>query len=291
MADARPEMPPGIEDRDADLWEPLLAIADAVGGDWPERARRAAVALVGAAREIEPSLGIRLLTDLKIIFDERGAAAIPTTTILESLIALPESPWGDLKGKPINDRTLARRLRQYSIASKQIRFSDAVTLKGYARDDLHDAWLRYLPPPPSAAEAKQAKQAEQGPEIAGVAGKNVSDGAEDERNIPDGERNNGRDVSDSERNKPPERNGNSPIKSSTVSDVSLVSDVGGGIGEKPPSSAPSAMPAASRWSGSMGSIPRSGCTPSAGASGSRTTPRLTVSRGSCDALRSAHRAT
>jgi Protein of unknown function (DUF3631) len=32
MAAARPEMPVGIEDRNADLWEPLLAIADAAGG-------------------------------------------------------------------------------------------------------------------------------------------------------------------------------------------------------------------------------------------------------------------
>jgi Protein of unknown function (DUF3631) len=42
---SRPEMPPGIEDRNADVWEPLLAIADAIGGDWPERARVAAVSL------------------------------------------------------------------------------------------------------------------------------------------------------------------------------------------------------------------------------------------------------
>ena len=29
-----PEMPPEIQDRDADVWEPLLAVADFVGGDW-----------------------------------------------------------------------------------------------------------------------------------------------------------------------------------------------------------------------------------------------------------------
>jgi hypothetical protein len=28
------------------MWEPLLAIADIAGGEWPERARRAAQALV-----------------------------------------------------------------------------------------------------------------------------------------------------------------------------------------------------------------------------------------------------
>src|SRR5262249_45998418 len=38
MAAARPEMPPGIEDRNADVWEPLLAVADAAGGIWPQRA-------------------------------------------------------------------------------------------------------------------------------------------------------------------------------------------------------------------------------------------------------------
>ena len=34
-----PDMPDGIEDRNADVWEPLLAIADLAGGEWPERAR------------------------------------------------------------------------------------------------------------------------------------------------------------------------------------------------------------------------------------------------------------
>ena len=112
MEAARPEMPPGIEDRDADVWEPLLAIADAAGGEWPERARNAAVALVGAARDAEPSLGIRLLADLKVLFDTSTLDALATAVILERLTNLPESPWGDLKGKPISDRVLAKRLRQ-----------------------------------------------------------------------------------------------------------------------------------------------------------------------------------
>src|SRR3546814_17356925 len=34
------DLPEGIEDRDADVWEPLIAIADAAGGKWPEAARR-----------------------------------------------------------------------------------------------------------------------------------------------------------------------------------------------------------------------------------------------------------
>src|SRR5262249_6329204 len=181
MADARPEMPPGIEDRDADVWEPLLAIADAVGGDWPVRARGAAVALVGAAREIEPSLGIKLLADLKAVFDTSTLDALPTAVILTRLIALPESPWGDLKGKPINDRTLARRLRQYGVRSRKIRVGDT-TAQGYTREDLADVWPRYLPYSP--AEAEQAEQAEQGPENGGFSCSGQQDVPDTERNTP-----------------------------------------------------------------------------------------------------------
>jgi hypothetical protein len=50
-----PFMPEGIQDRDADVWEPLLAVADLVGGAWPVRAREAAKVLVAASKETEPS--------------------------------------------------------------------------------------------------------------------------------------------------------------------------------------------------------------------------------------------
>ena len=50
LAEARPELPDELDDRAADGWEPLLAIAAAAGGDWPARARRAALALSGGPR-------------------------------------------------------------------------------------------------------------------------------------------------------------------------------------------------------------------------------------------------
>jgi hypothetical protein len=58
-------MPAGIVDRDADVWEALLAVADGAGGDWPKLARVAAVALVADAKEQPASLGVRLLADMK----------------------------------------------------------------------------------------------------------------------------------------------------------------------------------------------------------------------------------
>jgi hypothetical protein len=176
MSAARPEMPAGIEDRNADVWEPLLAIADAAGGDWPGRARKAAAALVAAAQDAEPSLGIRLLADARKVFDQSGADTLATAAILEALIALPESPWSDLKGKPINDRALAKRLREYGVKSRQIRIGDR-TIKGYVAEDFHDVWLRYLPPcdaPCDAAEAKHPKQPKQTAENGHFSEGNVS---------------------------------------------------------------------------------------------------------------------
>ena len=45
LEDAQPEPVPGISGRAEQIWEPLLAIADAAGGEWPERARAACAEL------------------------------------------------------------------------------------------------------------------------------------------------------------------------------------------------------------------------------------------------------
>lgn len=137
-----PEMPGDIKDRDADVWEALLAIADLAGGEWPARARVAAVTLVTLSKESTPSLGVKLLQDLRGVFthDEQ----IATKEILEKLHAIDESPWGDLRGKPLDERGLAARLRPYEIKPTTIRIM-AGTKKGYRKSDFADAWSRYLP--------------------------------------------------------------------------------------------------------------------------------------------------
>jgi Protein of unknown function (DUF3631) len=142
IADAWPAIPEGITDRDADIWEPLLAVADEAGGQWPERARVAAVALVALSKESTPSLGVRLLADLRTVFGDTDL--LSTESILTALCELEEAPWHDLRGKPLNARGLAQRLRQYGIRSKVVRIGET-TPHGYARKDFADAWSRYLP--------------------------------------------------------------------------------------------------------------------------------------------------
>lgn len=140
---AMPEMPGDIVDRDADVWEPLIAIADHAGGEWPKLVRVAAVTLVTDAKAGTPSLGVKLLADLRSVFGT--ADQLTSEHILERLCALDESPWGDLRGKPLDARGLAKFLSKYEVKPKTIRTMTQRTAKGYTRESLHDAWQRYLP--------------------------------------------------------------------------------------------------------------------------------------------------
>ncbi|MCT2589358.1 DUF3631 domain-containing protein [Streptomyces sp. N2-109] len=156
VCDAFPAMPEGVSDRPADVWEPLLAVADAAGGAWPERARQACLELVAAATAGDKaSLGIRLLTDLRdTVFG--GADRMPTAQILAGLNAMDEAPWADMGGKPLDSRQLAKRLAEYVTADNQpikarnIRTREGSVVKGYYATDLHDAWARYCPAATSA---------------------------------------------------------------------------------------------------------------------------------------------
>lgn len=89
-SDTWPPMPPGLADRNADVWEALLAVADAAGGAWPARAREAAVTLVTLSMRDPHSLGVRLLADLRTVFADRDHML--TAQLLPALAGLDESP-------------------------------------------------------------------------------------------------------------------------------------------------------------------------------------------------------
>jgi hypothetical protein len=139
-----PEMPPQIQDRDADIWEPLMAIGESGGSGWSGKLRYAGAVLVGASKEMTPSMGVRLLQDLRTIFDKEDR--LPTTVILHRLNSLEESPWADLRGKPLNAESLSRRLKQYDISSVRLE-SHPSTVRGYLLKDLLPVFDTYLSPP------------------------------------------------------------------------------------------------------------------------------------------------
>ncbi|GIH11797.1 hypothetical protein Rhe02_98640 [Rhizocola hellebori] len=153
LADARPQMPYGVDDRPAEVWEALIAIADAAGGHWPETARAACEYFVLRAPAEAQSFGIRLLADLRRIFG--NAERMSTSDILQALVNLPESPWADLGGKPIDSVRLAKALKPYEVSPSVFKDTGA-SIRGYttypvegreaSSAGLADAWSRYLSP-------------------------------------------------------------------------------------------------------------------------------------------------
>ena len=149
IAAADPEMP-GIHNREADNWAPLLAIADAAGGAWPERARAAATAGHVAGGD-EASLIELLLGDIRDIFAKReenkvdSVDRISSGDLVAALVAIEGRPWAELgkSRKPLTQNGLARRLKPLAITSENIRIGDKVP-KGYLLVWFREAFSRYL---------------------------------------------------------------------------------------------------------------------------------------------------
>ena len=146
LVGAEPVLPDQITDRAAEVWEPLIAIADLAGGHWPDTARTAAIHFVGQATEPGTSVGTRLLADLRSLFTAHETDRMATSDIIGRLCADEEAGWADLDGRPLDARRLARELARYTVRPTAVRIGGHVT-KGYQSDGaLTDAWARYLPP-------------------------------------------------------------------------------------------------------------------------------------------------
>jgi hypothetical protein len=142
IASARPEIPPSLNDRAADIWEPLLVLADLAGGEWPQLARQAAVNLMSSNHE--SNLTSSLLLDIFLLFIEAKQDRLFSRTLVEGLNNLSHRLWREVRnGKEITELWLAQRLQPYNVRPRTIRIGD-MRAKGYFEDDLKDAFRRYI---------------------------------------------------------------------------------------------------------------------------------------------------
>jgi Protein of unknown function (DUF3631) len=145
LGEARPDLPEELNDRMQEGCEPLLAIADLLGHG--ERTRAALVELLAGDRaDSRESLQLQLLSDVRDIFTERDCSAIASETLVSAL-KTHNSTWENYYSRGLNAGDVARLLHDYGVSSRTVRPSEepTVTRKGYRREDLKDAWARYLP--------------------------------------------------------------------------------------------------------------------------------------------------
>ncbi|POX82196.1 DUF3631 domain-containing protein [Mycobacterium kansasii] len=154
LRQADPQMP--VEDRAADTWEPLIAVADAAGGHWPDTARDACIALVNAADSADEdrSLATKLLTDIQATFTEHHTDFLPSGQLVTALRAIDDSPWSEFE---LNTSKLAYRLRNFNIKPGR---DTTGKIRGYRLDMFTDAFSRYTRQNPSDPSETRPDQAQ-----------------------------------------------------------------------------------------------------------------------------------
>ena len=166
---ADPPQPPGLNDRAADNWRPLCAIAEVAGGNWPGRITAAIAALTVTEGDNE-EIGVLLLKDMEHIFTEQKVDAISSEDLAQQLHGMEERPWSEYgrERKPISKGQIARLLKPFEIRPRNVRIEETQA-KGYRLDACQDAFQRYISPvdtpsltvPPSQANNDAAKRENQ----------------------------------------------------------------------------------------------------------------------------------
>ena len=149
-----PVIPDALRNRNADNWRPFFIIADAIGGEAPDRIRSIACTLDG---ERELTTKEQLLGDIKVVFDDKGADKLSSQVIIDELAKMEDRPWPEWRSdKPITQRQLAAQLKPFGITPNTIRLDSNATPKGYTRAQFQNAWSRHLPPDTSATAPQPA---------------------------------------------------------------------------------------------------------------------------------------
>ncbi len=155
LGDAEPEMPESIEDRQQDAWEPLIAIADAAGGDWPGKARKACVQLCTQADGVDDD-DIQLLADIEDIFTAVTDSFLRSVQLVRELKERDESPWRDTE---LTAHKLAKRLNPFGVKPRP---GPGAAARGYWRADFKDSFSRYNRRKCQTVNETAADQAQQG---------------------------------------------------------------------------------------------------------------------------------
>jgi putative DNA primase/helicase len=143
---ADPDIPNSLNDRAADNWRTMLAIADIASGNWPDTARHVAVT-ISADEEDTTGWPVLLLQDIEEIFAGCGSDRLSSAEICQALARREDRPWARFEdGMTISAHRLASMLRPFGIHPKVIRINGGTgTPRGYMRAQFEDVWARDTP--------------------------------------------------------------------------------------------------------------------------------------------------
>lgn len=142
-----PNLPAAIRNRPAELWSPLVAVADIVGGEWPQRSRRACIELERDRAGVEASDPVEVLRAMKTMFEQLDCDAMATADAVDRLNAIPDAPWAS---RPFTVSTLADLLRDFGVRSRNSRRSGPIQCKCYLCADVATAIDRFAPGVPDS---------------------------------------------------------------------------------------------------------------------------------------------
>ena len=133
-----------LNNRVADNWRPLFAIADIAGGDRPKLARSIAAAAETAKQD--QSKRTMALSDIRDIFAAHpGIDRLASVELTNALGVMENRPWSEWRnGKPITPAALARLLGPFGIIPGTKRYGTE-TFKGYCLSNFAEAFEIYLP--------------------------------------------------------------------------------------------------------------------------------------------------
>jgi hypothetical protein len=147
LGTSQPRMPECLSDRQEDIWEPLLAIADAIGGDLPELARDAARTSC-ANNDDELGWGATQLAAIKKVVGDDGR--ITSADLINGLWEADALPSRLMEDDEPNYRKighwLSKFIKSYGGKPARVLDFDGTKSRGYEVAELQPLFDRYCPP-------------------------------------------------------------------------------------------------------------------------------------------------
>jgi len=125
--------------------EPLLLLADLIGGAWPQQARFALRRIFHNARNDKINQSILALHDVREAFLHcHDPDRLSTSYLVQHLCELQDRPWAEWsRGKPLNGRSLALLLEGFGILPDRQRTAAGAPVRGYDRKAFLPSWQQF----------------------------------------------------------------------------------------------------------------------------------------------------